>query len=106
MPAAAFATSSRVPRCRGCRFPAELIGHAVWRYIRFHQSHRDIEDRLAERGIRVSYEAIRLWCRKLGPAPAARRRGGRCGARGGWRLDEVALTISGRRHRQRTGATR
>jgi putative transposase len=52
---------------RGYRFPPEIIGHAVWLYHRFALSHRDVEEVLAERGIQVSYEAIRLWCRKFGP---------------------------------------
>ncbi len=56
------------------RFPAEIISHAVWLYHRFTLSLRDIEDLLAERGIIVSYEAIRFWCQKFGPgyAPKAR----------------------------------
>ncbi len=44
------------------RFPPEIIQHAVWLYYRFNLSSRDIEDLLAERGIAVSYESIRLWC--------------------------------------------
>ena len=48
------------------RFPAEIISYAVWLYYRFNLSHRDIEDLLAERGITVSREAIRLWCIKIG----------------------------------------
>jgi putative transposase len=48
------------------RFPPEVIQYAVWLYYRFNLSHRDIEDLLAERGITVSYEAIRLWCNKFG----------------------------------------
>jgi transposase-like protein len=49
------------------RFPPAIISYAVWLYHRFNLSHRDIEDLLAERGIAVSYEAIRLWCAKFGP---------------------------------------
>jgi putative transposase len=49
------------------RFPPAIISHAVWLYHRFNLSHRDIEDLLAQRGIAVSYEAIRLWCAKFGP---------------------------------------
>ena len=52
---------------RGYRFPSEIITHAVWLYHRFCLSHRDVEELLAERGIQVSYEAIRLWCQKFGP---------------------------------------
>ena len=48
------------------RFPSEIIQYAVWLYHRFNLSHRDIEDLLAERGITVSYESIRLWCNKFG----------------------------------------
>ena len=47
------------------RFPFEIIQYAVWVYHRFNLSHRDIEDLLAERGITVSYESIRLWCISL-----------------------------------------
>ena len=49
------------------RFPADVIGHAVWLYFRFTLSLRDVEELLAERGIEVSYETIRCWTRKFGP---------------------------------------
>ena len=62
------------------RFPAEIINHAVWLYFRFNLSHRDVEELLAERGIRVSYEAIRLWCRNFGPAYTEQLRRRRSGA--------------------------
>ena len=52
------------------RFPPEIISHAVWLYHRFALSFRDVEDLLAERGIIVSYEAIRHWCQKFGPTYA------------------------------------
>ena len=57
------------------RFPVEIISHAVWLYHRFNLSFRDVEDLLAERGVEVSYEAIRHWCKKFGPhyAQAIRR---------------------------------
>ena len=48
------------------RFPPDIISYAVWLYYRFNLSHRDIEDLLAQRGITVSREAIRLWCIKFG----------------------------------------
>jgi transposase-like protein len=54
------------------RFPPEIIQYAVWLYHRFNVSHRDIEDLLAEKGIMVSYESIRLWCNKFGSKYARR----------------------------------
>jgi len=59
---------------RGFRFLPEIIGYAVWLYHRFTLSFRDIEDLLAERGIAVSYEAVRLWCIRFGPDYARRLR--------------------------------
>ena len=48
------------------RFPLDIISYALWLYYRFNLSHRDIEDLLAERGIIVTRESIRLWCIKFG----------------------------------------
>ena len=88
---------SDTPSYRGYRFPPEIISHAVWLYYRFCLSFRDVEDLLAQRGITVSYEAIRLWCLKFGPeyARALKRRQGRLGDT--WHLDEVFVTIQGQR---------
>ncbi len=82
---------------RGYRFPPEIISHAVWLYHRFCLSFRDVEDLLAQRGITVSYEAVRLWCIKFGPeyARGLKRRQGRLGDT--WHLDEVFVTIRGQR---------
>jgi putative transposase len=58
------------------RFAGEIISHAVWLYFRFLVSYRDVEELLAERGIAVSHEKIRGWCRRLGRrfAEGVRRR--------------------------------
>ena len=80
----------------GYRFPPEIISHAVWLYYRFALSFRDAEDLLAQRGITVSYEAIRQWCQPFGLdyARRLRRRRGRMGDT--WYLDELFVTIQGR----------
>jgi putative transposase len=80
------------------RFPGEIISHAVWLYYRFLLSYRDVEELLAERGIAVSYETIRRWCRTFGQtfADGVRRRRARPGDK--WHLDEVHLKINGRKH--------
>ena len=88
---------SDTPSYYGYRFPPEIISHAVWLYHRFGVSFRDVEDLLTQRGVTVSYEAIRLWCLTFGSAYARRlkRRQGRRGDT--WHLDEVFVTIQGRR---------
>ena len=80
------------------RFPPEIISHAVWLYHRFCLSFRDVEDLLAERGIVVTHETVRQWCRNFGPdyARKLRRRQGRLGDT--WHLDELFVNIQGRRH--------
>jgi putative transposase len=85
------------PAYKGHRYPPEIISHAVWLYHRFSLSYRDVEDLLAQRGVVVSYETIRQWCAKFGPDYAAKlkRRRGRLGDI--WHLDEVFVTIGGKR---------
>jgi putative transposase len=80
------------------RFPAEIISHAVWLYFRFNLSHRDVEELLAERGIQVSYEAIRLWCRKFGSAYADQLRQRLRGTADKWYVDEMQLKIRGQKY--------
>ena len=80
------------------RFPAEIISHAVWLYHVFSLSLRDVELLLAERGIVVSYETIRRWCKKFGQSFANRLRRRRPRPRDKWRLDEVFIRIQGVQH--------
>jgi putative transposase len=77
------------------RFPPAIIQHAVWLYHRFNLSSRDIEDLLAERGIAVSYESIRLWCIKFGSKYANRLRRRHQGYGDTFFLDEVFVKIQG-----------
>jgi putative transposase len=58
------------------RFPAEIISHSVWLYYRFSLSYRDVEELMVERGVTLSHEVVRYWCRKFGQAytNALRRR--------------------------------
>jgi putative transposase len=80
------------------RFPSVIIQYAVWFYYRFNLSHRDIEDLLAERGINVTYETIRLWCIKFGPKYASRLKRKHCGYGDTFFIDEVFIKIDGKQH--------
>src|SRR5215213_5435434 len=86
------------PSYKRHRFPPAIIAHAVWLYFRFALSYRDVEELLAERGVVVSYETIRQWCRKFGQTYAneLRRRRPRPGDK--WHLDEVFITIYGQQY--------
>jgi putative transposase len=92
------------------RFPPDIISYAVWLYYRFNLSHRDIEDLLAERGITVSREAIRLWypkhslrswgrlCIKFGAIYSGRLKRKHRGYGDTFFIDEVFVKINGKQH--------
>jgi len=79
------------------RFPPVIIQHAVWLYLRFTLSYRDVEEVLAERGLDISYETIRCWVLKFGPMIACRLRRCRPRPSNRWHLDEMAVRIAGER---------
>ena len=79
----------------GHRFPAEIISHAVWLYHVFSLSLRDVELILAERGVSVTHESIRQWCRRFGADFARKLRRRRPKPGDTWHLDEVFLRING-----------
>jgi transposase-like protein len=79
------------------RFPPPIIQHAIWLYLRFTLSYRDVEELLAERDLEVSYETVRRWVLKFGPGIARKLR--RCRPRPSdrWHLDEMVVRIAGKR---------
>jgi len=79
------------------RFPPVVIQHAVWLYLRFTLSYRDVEDLLAERGLDISYETVRSWVLKFGPMIARRLRRRRPRPSNRWHLDEMVVRIAGER---------
>lgn len=92
-------SSDRPSLYRRHRFPPDVIAYAVWLYFRFPLSLRMLEDLLAERGIVVSHRTIRLWAEKFGREFAGkirRRSAGNFDDK--WHLDEVVITIRGKKH--------
>jgi hypothetical protein len=89
----------RVPHMAtvGCARRPEVIRHAVWLYLRFTLSYRDVEELLAERGLKVSYETVRRWVLKFGPRFARNLRRLRPRPADTWHLDEMVVSIQGRR---------
>src|SRR5580692_6359207 len=78
------------------RFPPPIIQHAIWLYLRFTLSYRDVEELLAERGLDISYETVRRWVLKFGPGFARRLRRFRPRPSDRWHLDEMVVRIAGK----------
>jgi putative transposase len=85
-------------RYAGHRFPPEVISHAIWLYFRFPLSLRMVEEMLAARGILVSHETVRQWALKFGQGFANQIRRRLPGVGDKWHLDEVVITIAGKKH--------
>ena len=85
-------------RYQNHRFPPEIISHGVWLYYRFTLSYRDVQEILFERGIKISLEARRGWRQKFGQYGANQIRRRRPRPRDKWRLNEVFITINGKRY--------
>ena len=79
------------------QYPPVVIRHSVWLYLRFTLSYRDVEELLAQRGLDVSYETVRRWVLKFGPAFARRLRRQRPRPSSRWHLDEMVVRIGGKR---------
>ncbi|WP_150121171.1 IS6 family transposase, partial [Sulfitobacter sp. HI0076] len=89
---------SSMPRLKGFRFPREIIAYAVWAWHRFALSTADVEDLLAERGVIVSRESIRLWVNRFGGHFSTRILRDRPAPSDNWHLDEVVIPIRGKKH--------
>ena len=86
-----------MPRLKCFRYPREIIAFAVWAYHRFAMSTADVEDLLAERGVIVSREAVRLWINRFGRHFADCIRRNRSRPNDKWHLDDGAARQALRR---------
>jgi transposase-like protein len=79
---------------RGFRFPKAIIQHAIWLYLRFTLSLRDVEELLAARGIVVTYGSVRVWIARFGPLIAKRLRHWRGPPSNHRHLDEMLILLA------------
>lgn len=86
-----------MPRLKGFRFPGEITAYAVWAWHRFALSKADVEDLLAERGVFVSRDSIRLWVNRFGAHFSNCIRRERPRSADKWHLDEVVIPIRGKK---------
>ena len=85
------------PRLKGFRFPREIVAYAMWAYYRFSLSTANVEDLLAERGVIVSRETVRLWINRFGRHFATCIRRDRPKPNDKWHMDEALIAIGGQK---------
>ena len=89
--------NEQAPTYKNHRFPISIVARAVWLYFRFNLSLREVEEMMLERGVEVSYETIRRWFRSHGSSLTARLRRKTPSASDVWHLDEVVVSIGGKK---------
>ncbi|WP_074739429.1 IS6 family transposase [Ruegeria halocynthiae] len=80
---------------KGAQYPKDVILFAVFFYVRYGVSYRDLEEIMAERGVSVDHTTLNRWVTRYSCAIAdiARRRKGPCDR--SWRMDETYVKVKG-----------
>lgn len=80
---------------KGAPFPKSVILHAVFFYVRYPVSYRDLREILAERGISVDHATLNRWVVHDSPQIAAQAQLRKRPTGSVWRVDETYIKIKG-----------
>jgi len=80
---------------RGVHYPKAVILHAVFFYVRYAVSYRDLEEIMAERGVTVDHATLNRWVVKFSPSIAANAQARKRATANSWRMDETYITVKG-----------
>ena len=78
---------------KGVHYPKSVILHAVFFYVRYAVSYRDLEEILAERGVSVDHATLNRWVVKFAPLLAVRAQARKRPTAKSWRMDEIAISV-------------
>jgi putative transposase len=81
---------------KGSHYPKDVILHAVYFYVRYAVSYRDLEEIMAERGVPVDHATLNRWVVKYSPLIAAQAHRRKSAASSSWRMDETYIKVKGR----------
>lgn len=81
---------------KGAHFPKSVILHAVFFYLRYPVSYRDLQEILAERGITVDHTTLNRWVVRYSPQIAAQAQMRKRPTSRSWRVDETYLKVRGK----------
>ena len=82
--------------CKGAHYPKGVILHAMFFYVRYAVSYRDLEEILAERGVNVDHATLKRWVVKYSPLIAAKAQAKKRPTAVSWRMDETCIRVKGK----------
>lgn len=80
---------------KGTHFPKDVILFAVFFYVRYTVSYRDLEEIMAERGVQVDHATLSRWVTKYSPLIASSARRRKAPTDRSWRMDETYIKVKG-----------
>ena len=81
---------------KGAHYPKDVILHAVFFYVRYAVSYRDLEEILAERGVNIDHATLNRWVVKYSPLIAAKAQAKKRPTAVSWRMDETYIKVKGK----------
>ncbi|WP_298855699.1 IS6 family transposase [uncultured Ruegeria sp.] len=81
---------------KGCHFPKDAVLYAVFFYLRYTVSYRDLEEIMAERGVQVDHATLNRWVVKYSPMIAVNAQSKKRPTLSSWRMDETYVRVRGK----------
>jgi putative transposase len=81
---------------KGNHFPKSVILYAVFFYVRYGVSYRDVEEIMAERGVEIDSATLNRWVVKFSPLIAASAKARKKPTAVSWRMDETYIKVRGK----------
>lgn len=81
---------------KGSQYPKDVILYAVFFYVRYAVSYRDLEEIMEERGVDVDHATLNRWVVKYSPMIASRAQRQKSKTSNSWRMDETYIKVKGK----------
>jgi putative transposase len=80
---------------KGAHYPEDIIFYAVFFYVRYGVSYRDLEEIMEERGISVDHSTLNRWVVRYSPQIAREAQQRKRPVSSSWRMDETYIKVKG-----------
>ena len=79
----------------GAQFPKDVILYAVFFYVRYGVSYRDLEEIFVERNVKVDHSTLNRWVIKYSSSLAVAAKKSKRAVTTSWRVDETYIQVKG-----------